>query len=138
MKIVVKTTNIELTPPLRNFIEEKINSLEKYYNHFDKETPKVEAYLEIGKETKHHKKGVIFLADCQLIFPEKVLKAVAKKENLKSAILEVKDELKRQLKGYKERLKAKTKRESRVLKKELKISPQARFYRKGRIREEGI
>ena len=71
-------------------------------------------------------------------FPKRSLRSTAEGEDLKLAITEVKDELQRQLKQYKEKITAQTKRGARVLKKELKLSPSARFYRKGRIREEGI
>jgi ribosomal subunit interface protein len=148
MKINILTKNLKLTLALRNFIEEKINSLEKfvkvlynekYYDHFfGKGKPRVEAWVEIGKETLHHQKGPFFRAECQMRFPKKSLRSIAKRENLKLAITEVKDEFERQLKQYKEKLQAKTKRGARILKKDLKLSPLARFYRKGRIKEEGI
>jgi len=148
MKIVIKTTNLKLTQALRNFIEEKINSLEKfskilysekYFNHFfGKGKPRIEAWIEIGKESLHHKKGSVFLAECQMRFPKRSLRSTARAKDLKMAITEVKDELQRELKLYKEKLIAQTKRRARVFKKELKLSPLARFYRKGRIREEGI
>lgn len=148
MKIVIKTKNIRLSQSLRDFIEEKIRSLEKfsrifyteqYFNHFfSKGKPRIEAWLEIGKESLHHKKGPIFWAECQMRFPKKSLRSTAWAEDLKLAISEVKDELQRELKQYKERLSSLTKRRARVLKKELKLSPSARFYRKGRIREEGV
>ena len=148
MKIVIKAQNIELTKGLKNFIEEKINFLEKfaedlysgeYYNHlFGKGKPRIEAWLEIGKETLHHKKGPFFRAECQMRFPGKSIRSTASAENLKLAINEIKDELQRELKEYKEKIVAREKRRTRILKKELKISPIARFYRKGRIREEGV
>ena len=147
MKIVVKTINLKLDKELSQYIGEKINSLEKfskilynekYYNHFfGKGKPRVEAWVEIGKETRHHKKGSVFWAECQMRFPKRTLRSVAESDNIKQAITEVKDELQRELKQYKEKLISKTKRRARVLKKELKLSPLARFYRKGRIREEG-
>ena len=148
MKIVIKTKNIKLSPAFKKIIEEKINSLEKfskifyseeYFNHFfEKEKPKVEAWVEIGKTTLHHQKGPFFWAKCQMRFPKKNLRSAAQANDLKLAITEVKDELQRELKQYKEKLMAQTKRRARVLKKELKLSPQARFWRKGRLREEGI
>ena len=148
MKIIIKTKNLKLNQELWQYIEEKINSLEKfskifysqeYFNHyFGKGKPKVEAWVEIGKTTLHHKKGPYFWAECQMRLPKRSVRATAQADNLKSAITEVKDELQRQLKQYKEKLTAQTKRRARVLKKELKLSPLARFYRKGRIREEGI
>jgi len=148
MKIVIKTKNIKLTRYLKDFIEEKINSLEKfakniynqsyYDNFFGKGKPKVEAWLEVEKTTLHHKKGEFFRTECQMRFPGKSIRSEANSEDLKLAINEVKDELQRELKEYKEKLVARRKRGTRVLKKDLKISPLARFYRKGRIREEGI
>jgi len=147
MKIIIKTTNLKLNKELSQYIEEKLNPLEKfskilynekYYDHFfSKGKPRVEAWVEIGKETKHHKKGPFFWAECQMRFPKRTLRSIAESDNIKQAITEVKDELQRELKQYKEKLISKTKRGARVLKKELKLSPLARFYRKGRIREEG-
>ncbi|MDI6603351.1 MAG: hypothetical protein QME57_04600 [Patescibacteria group bacterium] len=64
--------------------------------------------------------------------------SVAQRENLKLAICEVKDKLQRELKQYKEKLITQTRKRTKVLKKELKLSSLARFWRKGRIREEGI
>jgi ribosomal subunit interface protein len=162
MKINILTKNIKLTPALKDFIEEKINSLEKfakilqnkeYFNHlpsgakvekkepsltFGKRKPRIEAWVEISKESGHHKKGSLFSAECQMRFPKKSIRSTAQSENLKLAINEVKDELQRELKEYKEKLVAEKERKSRILKKEIKISPQARFYRNGRIREEGL
>ena len=58
MKITIKTTNLKLNQALKNFIEEKVNSLEK----FSKKT--IEAWVEIGKTTLHHQKGPFFRAEC--------------------------------------------------------------------------
>jgi ribosomal subunit interface protein len=148
MKIVIKTKNLKLNRALEEFIEEKINSLEKfskifytetYFNgFFGKGKPRIEAWVEVGKTTLHHQKGPWFYAECQMRFPKKSLRSVAQREDLKLAICEVKDELQRELKQYKEKLAAQTKRRARVFKKELKLAPEARFYRKGRIREEGL
>jgi len=148
MKIVIKTTKIDLDDAQRLFLEEKINSLERYLDIFQDESyydgffgkgkPKVEAWVEVEKITQHHRQGRIFRVECQMRFPKKSLRAESLRDDLKLAIVEVKDELQRQIKQYKEKLKAKTLRDMRQLKKDLKFSPAARFYRKGRIREEGI
>jgi len=147
MKIVIKTKGVKLTRALEDFIEEKISSLEnflkifqseEYFNHFfGKGKPKIEAWIEIGKTTRHHKKGPFFWAECQMRFPKRSLRSTAHSKDLKLAIVEVKDELQRQLKQYKEKLKDLTEKRARALKKELKLAKEARFYRKGRIREEG-
>ena len=151
MKINILTKNIKLTSALKNFIEEKINPLEKfvkvlysepgrristrfskrkpriakrveisllgekYYGHFfGKGKPMVEAWMEVGKETLHHKKGPFFWAECQMRFPGKSIRSTARAENLKLAINEVKDELQRELKEYKEKMMAKEKRGARI------------------------
>ena len=140
MKIIIKTKNLKLNQTLKNFIEEKINSLEKFSNIFQKEyfdnffgkgKPRVEAWVEIGRTTLHHKKGPIFWAECQMLLPGKSIRSTAQSKDLKLSIIEVKDELQRELKEYKEKLTAKTKRGTRVLKKESKLFPLAPFTGKG-------
>ncbi len=147
MKINIKTKNISLTPAIKVFIEKKIGSVEKFikilYNgNYQTPSGKLkalpEAWVEIGKETRHHRKGPFFRAECQIRFGGKSVRAEAVSQKLRIAITEVKDELQRELKKQKEKVISKRKRKSRVLKKELKVSPKARFYRKGRIREEGL
>jgi len=122
VKIVIKTKNLRLPKAIKNFIEEKINSLEKflkifgkeYYNHFfGRGKPRVEAWIEVGKETFHHKKGPYFWAECQIRLPGKSLKSTAISKDLKLAITEVKDELQRELKEYKEKIIDKTKKKTK-------------------------
>lgn len=148
MKIVIQAKNLELTQEIKDFIEEKINDLErfsddfqdeKYFNgFFGKGKPRVEAWVEVGKETLHHRKGNLFYAECQMRFPKKSLRSVAKRDDLKLAITEVKDELQRQLKQYKRKLAAKTERKARVIKEEIKLSPAAKISKKGKMGKEEI
>lgn len=132
--MIIKATNFELTKALEDFVEEKIGGLEKFITG-----KPAEIFVELGKSTRHHISGPFWRAECQISLPgKKSLRAESEQKNLKMAIVEVKNELHSQLNGYKEKTFSKTKRLSRVFKKELKLSPAARFYRKGRIREEGI
>lgn len=130
MKIVIKTKNLKLSQELKDFIEEKLGSLEKflkiiydkgkYYNsYFGKGKPMLEMWFEIGKESLHHKKGPVFRAEAQMKLPKKSIRAEAVSKNLRQAITEVKDELQRELKQYKEKITSLTKRKIRVIKKEL-------------------
>ena len=124
MKIVIKATNLELNQELRDYIEEKIGGLEKfakvfqsenYYNgFFSKGKPRVEVWVEIGKTTRHHQKGDIFRAEAQMRFPGKSLRAESKRDDLKLAITEIKDELQRELKQYKEKAETAAKRKTRI------------------------
>ncbi len=110
MKIIFKTKNIKLTPVLKAEIEEKINSLESfcpteenYNDFFGKGKPKIEIWLEIGRESYHHQKGNVFRAEAQLRLPGKSIRSEAVCEDLKSAVDEIKNELQRELKQYREK-----------------------------------
>lgn len=117
MKIIIKTTNLELSQELQDYIQEKIGSLEKfakvfqdknYYNgFFSKGKPRVEVWVEIGRTTLHHQKGDVFRAEAQMRFPKKSIRAESEREDLKLAITEIKDELQRKLKQYKGKVKSK-------------------------------
>jgi len=143
MKITIKATKIKITPELKEFIEKKINSLEKfakgifgekYYDgFFGKGKPRAEAKVEIrGKE-----RGFYYV-ECNLNFPKKLIRSESLKKNLKAAIYEVKDELQREVKEYKEKFFAKFKRGARKLKRELKISEAAKIKEGKRVLQEGI
>ena len=104
MKIISKTKNLELTPSLENYINEKIGSLEKFIKNLQKEEEGKtlsEIFVEVEKESKHHRHGDIFRATAQVILPGKSLIAEAKGEDLLLVIVEVKDELQQEIKKYK-------------------------------------
>jgi len=140
MKIIIKTTGFELTPSIKNYINEKIGSIAKflpdlfnkeYYDgYFGKGKPKVEAWVEVGKTTKHHRKGKVFFAECQMNLPGGTVRVEATSNDLKQAIVEVKDKLQREVKQYKEKIRDEFKRGDRAVKKELKISSQAKLKKK--------
>lgn len=137
-RINIKATNIELTPNLREYIEEKIGQLDEFIQHID---GCVEAWVEIGKPSLHHRKGEkVFYAEAQISLPGPGVRSVAKGSDLYLTIDQVKDELQRSLKKYKGKREAKYKRGARVFKKIMRLSPLARFKRKKRqrIREEGM
>jgi len=132
MKIIIKTKNTTLTRVIEDFIKEKINPLEKFikvlHNGKDinfpsgKEKPVLVAWVEIGKETRHHKKGPFFRAECQIRFTGKSVRAESFSKDLRTAIIEVKDELQRELKKEKGKIISTKKRKSRVLEKNKIVS----------------
>lgn len=99
MNIVIKATNLELTPELRAYIEEKFSHLTRYFDNV------LEARVEIEKTTHHHHKGEIFRAEANLRVPVKGLLRVDKTEkDIYKAIDKVKDHFKEELIRYKEKL----------------------------------
>jgi len=145
MKINIKATKIKLAPSIYEFIEKKISPLEKftrfannnYRSPSGKIKPSLEAFVEIEKGT-HHKKGPFFRAECQLRFPRGTMRSEAVSADLRTALDDVRADLQRKLRSQKAKMAAKFKRKSRVSKKEFKITPSARFYKRERNLEEGI
>lgn len=89
MKINTKATNISLTPSISEYVEKKINMLEKFFAGSDE----VLVSVEVGKVTRHHKSGDIFRAEIQIVDGGEVYYAAAETEDLYSSIDEVKDEV---------------------------------------------
>ena len=119
MKIIIKTKNLDLTTDLQEFIEEKIGGLEKFTKILQNNSE--EFFVEIGRETKHHKKGDIFKAEAIIHLPGQTLVAISERDDLKQAIVEVKDELQQEIKKYKLKRTEAIIREQRKNKKEFKF-----------------
>jgi putative sigma-54 modulation protein len=88
MKINTKATGISLTPSISEYIEKKLNVLEKFFREED-----VLANVEVGRTTRHHKSGDIFRAEIHIIAGGQNYYSVAEEDDLYAAIDEVKDEI---------------------------------------------
>ena len=135
MKINIKDINLKLSPSDKDYVEQKIGSLEKFIQ--DIRVKPLNIWVEIKKTTSHHKKGDIFKVEAQFRFPKKTARAESTRHDLRLAVDEVKDELQRKFKQYTRKREAKYKRGARAIKKIFNLSYYSRFFRKGRIRDEG-
>ena len=97
MKINIFYKNITADKPLELFIEEKIGGLEKYLNG------SADARVEIGLPSKHHRSGPVFYAEVNIKMGGRLLRAEAQNKDLRTAVLDVKEELQRQIKDFKEK-----------------------------------
>ncbi len=98
MKFIISTKKIKLTNQLREYIEERIGSCEKYI-HTD--LPLI-ARVEIEKTTDHHNKGKIFMSAVNIQLKDKFLRAEATREDVYLSINELRDHLKIECKKYKD------------------------------------
>ncbi|MCD6550416.1 ribosome-associated translation inhibitor RaiA [bacterium] len=121
-KLEIKGTNIKISPSLRSAVKEKIGGLEKLikdigedFKQSHKVKPAVEGWVELEKRL-HHRKGDVFRVECQIKLPGKSVRAESVKNDIFLAITEVKDELQRILKQYKEKQISKVRRSSRKFK----------------------
>lgn len=101
MKITIKSTGLELTPPIKEFIEEKVGSVQKFLQRYDVNDA-VLANVEIARSTKHHNKGDVYAAEININLPGQVLRAQTENEDIRVAINEAKDTLKREIDKYKD------------------------------------
>ena len=97
MKIIIKTKNLDHSEALNSLVEKKFESIEKF---IENEKMPVEIFVEIEKETKHHKKGEIFLVKAQVILFGKSIMAEVNGEDIFVTVGKAKDELKNEIEKY--------------------------------------
>lgn len=88
---------MELTPAIRQYVEEKFAALEKY------DPTLLQADIHIGKDTNHHNKGDVFSCSATMEVTGDVLKVERAEEDLYKAIDKVKDHLRETLAQRKEK-----------------------------------
>ena len=100
MQIDIHAKNIDLNQPLRTFIEEKMSDLE----HLMGGVGATQARIEVGVPSHHHQSGPIYYCEINLTVGGHLLRGQAENYDLHSAIVDVKDEMKVQIKKFKEKL----------------------------------
>ncbi|MGM0439281.1 MAG: HPF/RaiA family ribosome-associated protein [Patescibacteria group bacterium] len=114
MEIRIRTKNMELTNHLEKYIQGKITKVEKFLPKFiakeEKDKEKVEdpkarinMEIEIEKITKGQNKGDVHRVEAQMFLPGTSLRAENTSTSPKEAVAEVKEELQRQVKEYKDK-----------------------------------
>lgn len=102
MKIDIKTSQLDLTPALRQYITDKIGSLAKFVKRWEHEGD-IEVWVEVDRTTHHHHKGNVFRAVADVRLPKHVVRAEEYHADVRAAIDGVKDKLKTELIKYKEK-----------------------------------
>lgn len=100
MNLNIKATNFELTPEIKDYVQEKMDMLEKYLGDIQV----VQADFEVALSTRHHSKGEIYSAECNLSVPNELIRVEKTEADLYKAIDKVKDHLKVSIGKYKEKL----------------------------------
>jgi ribosomal subunit interface protein len=117
MKIIIKTKNLDHSEALNDFIEKKFENLRKFVDDGKAST---EVFVEIEKETKHHKKGEIFLVKAQAILLGKSIMAEVRGDDLFVAVGRAKEELKEEIEKNKLKKIDKSRRDARQSKEKTK------------------
>ncbi len=98
MQILITGKGMELTPAIEEYVNKKISALEKFFS------PIVKAEVVVGRETAHHLKGEVYLAECKLSVTGKDVFASKNEKDLYKAIDKIRDYLESELKKHKEKL----------------------------------
>ena len=102
MNINIIASNIELTPSLKVYINNKLGSVSKHVVKLDK-LGVLELHVEVSQISKHHHKGKVFRAEANLSLPRQLLRAEDTNIDIRTAIDKVQDKLKREINKYKTR-----------------------------------
>ena len=111
MQIIIKTKNLELGGQLEAFINKKIGGLKKFLGAFQNHTLPItdgrnlfDTFVEVEKESNHHRQGKIFKAEVKIYMPGRNLFAKAHAEDIIKAISEVREELETEIRKYKSKV----------------------------------
>ena len=99
MRINIKATKIELTQEIKDYVQEKMDMLEKYLGDIQVLHCDVEVGMSVGGQNK----GKIYRAEANLEVLGNLLRVEKTEKELFKAIDKVKDHLTRSIKRYKEK-----------------------------------
>lgn len=99
MQLNIKATNLELTPELKAYAQEKMDMLDKYLGKLKI----INARVEVSKTSNHHLKGEIYSAEVNLSLGSDLLRVEKTEKDLFKAIDKVKDHLELVIKKYKDK-----------------------------------
>jgi len=118
MKITIKIRNLDQSESLNEFIEKKFESLAKFVDDGEKFA---EIFVEVEKDSKHHKKGEIFLVKAQVILFGTSIMAEVNGEDLFVTVGKARDELKAEIEKFGDKRIDVSRREARKAKEEIEL-----------------
>ena len=99
MQIKIKATKISLTPKIKEYVQSKMDMLEKYLGNI----PVTNCDVEISRSVGGQQSGKIYRAEVNLEVPGELLRVEKTEKELFKSIDKVKDHLTRSIKRYKEK-----------------------------------
>lgn len=120
MQINLQGKDIELTPAIHNYVIKRVTNLEKLLYKIEEKGGEMAVAFEVGKNTKHHKSGHVFHADCLINIKGEKFYSSADEEDLYAAIDKVKETLFNDIQKNKDRKQTLFRRGAASIKKMLK------------------
>lgn len=116
MKINIKATGIMLTEAIKNYVDKKISTLNKFLDNY----PDSVVQVEVGKSTGHHKSGDVFLAEVHITGQGLDIYARSEQPDLYASIDIVRDEISQKILSIKDKKDTLTRRGGRIIKEMMK------------------
>jgi len=136
MKTILTAKNVALSEAMAVYVEQKLfEPARKVMGSMD--APAFTLAVEVGKESRHHRKGLVWEAEATFRIGSEVLRAEARGETFQEAVDILENGITQEVKKMKGKRSAVSIRGARQAKKNATVAKAARFFRKGRIREEG-
>ena len=120
MRINLQAKNMELTSAIHDYVEKRVTNLEKLLKKIEEKDGEIVVRFDVAKNTKHHKEGVVFHADCSISIRGENFYASVNMEDLYVAIDQVKEDLFREISKNKDRKRTLFRRGAASIKKMLK------------------
>mgnify|MGYP001617304413 CR=1 FL=1 len=137
MKITIRQKDLEITPPLQEYIEKKVVQPVQKFLKRTAATDLPVLDIEVGRTTKHHHKGLVYHASATLMIGKRLIRAEATDADIYAACDQIERELKREIDTFKSKTSAVQKRAARAVKRETRFTKVAQIKDKGRVWEEG-
>lgn len=99
MKVQIKSKKISLTPKIKEYVQKKMDMLDKYLGSVQV----IHCDFEVERAVGAQRKGEIFRAEANLEVPGDLLRVEKTEKDLFKAIDKVKDHMTRSIKRYKEK-----------------------------------
>lgn len=138
MRYQIRYTKTDSSPALQQYIEAKLVATLEKLAHAEGPHDPWQIMIEVGRSTVHHQKGNIWFAEVTGATSYGPVRVRSEASEIHEVIDLCEEELKSQLTRSKGKIFSKSLRAARRVKDYVRLSRFARFFRRGRIRDEGM
>ncbi len=138
MNYQIQFARIEPSSSIREYVERKIVGVLQKFRRADNGGVPWQIAIEIGRDTFHHKKGEVWFAEVSGQTSYGFIRVRNEANEIHEAIDLLESELHTTLSRSKGKIFSRGLRAARRVKNMMRLSRLARFFRRGRIRDEGV
>ncbi len=109
MQINITGKGVDLTEPIKNYVDKKIGRLERFFDQI------IRAVITVGVESRHHQKGEIFFAEGKLEIPGNDVFVSETAVSLYGAIDNLRGRLEGEIKKHKVKMRERAKLARKIL-----------------------